>query len=489
MGTETREPLLVFTAAVAVVGLGLALFGVYWDDAWHTDRGRDEFLSPPHISLYVGVALVVVVVIWWARPSRERPTSGGPVGLAVGGAVFTLASAPIDEWWHESFGRDAVLWSPPHLAALAGTIALATGVALIASTRLGPGPLIGTVAGAGVVGAWQVLVMEYDTDVAQFSPLWYLPVMAVALSAAALTVHASQVRRVRWPASWAGIVYTLAMIGVALCLKVAGFSTPIVPLVLPALVVADLGRRNDWAVGRRVAGFVGTLFGSYWFYLGVVPGGVQPNVAQTAAGAAIAAVGVTGVLLAMDPTAQIARRRGLAILLVAVGIGGAGMTVSPPVAHAHDPGQGDEIVDVVLVAEVTGQAIAVEVVLASNERAGEPIRVMARRAGRTLTGPLVATSNGWTGEVDVDEDGRWFVYVEVRRGQQYVEAWIPVVAGADGITSKDTVLYVADIEGGVSASQAMAGVGLLSLVAVLLARVSVVVRATLGAASPPPGTL
>ena len=479
VGSETREPRFTLAVGGALAGFGLALFGVYWDDAWHTDRGRDDLLSPPHLSLYVGVTLVAGVVIWWAHQrATGRASVSGPVGLAVTGAAFTLASAPVDEWWHQAFGRDAVLWSPPHLAAVAGTIALGTAVALIATAPeidAGRALLVGA-AGAGVIGAWQVLVLEYDTDVAQFSSLWYLPVMATALAAAAVTVQAAGSHRVRWPAAWAGVVYTVAMIGVVLGLKSAGFSTPIVPLVVPALVVADLGRRMRWAMPLRVTAFVAALFASYWPYLGAVPGGVQPTLAEAAAGAVLATAAVAGVLLVTDPAARI---RGPATALIAMAVVGAASTVGLPHADAHDPGQGDEIAEVTLIAKVTDRVIAVEAILARDAAAGEPIRVVARRGGRVLTGPLASTPTGWAGQVDVDQDGRWFVYVEARRGQQHLEAWIPVIAGSTGTTSKDTALYVADEDGGVAAPQVIAGVVLLAFVAALLARLATVVRTTL----------
>ncbi len=94
-------------------------------------------------------------------------------------------------------------------------------------------------------------------------------------------------------------------------------------------------------------------------------------------------------------------------------------------------------------------------------------------------------SNGWGGEVDVDQDGRWFVYVEARHGQQHLEAWIPVIAGSTSTVSKDTALYVGDGDGGVATSQVIVGVLLLSLVAAVLARVAAVVRTTLSVGEAP----
>ncbi len=155
-----------------------------------------------------------------------------------------------------------MLWSPPHLVAVAGTAALGSGVALVAGRSLA-GPTEATLlaaAGAGVLGARQVAsVLEFDTDVAQFSPLWYLPVLAVGLAAGSATVHAANGPRVRLPAGWAGAGCTLAIVVVIAVLSAMGFSTPIVPVV-PALVIADLSRQRMWSLPVRSAGSVAALF-------------------------------------------------------------------------------------------------------------------------------------------------------------------------------------------------------------------------------------
>ena len=330
-----------------------------------------------------------------------------------------------------------------------------------------------------MIGGWQVLVLEYDTDVAQFSPLWYLPVMATGLAAAAITVQAAGSHRARWPATWAGVVFTLAMAGVYVGLDSAGFSTPIVPVVLPALAIADLGRRLQWVMPLRAAVFVAALFATYWPYLGAVPGGVQPTLGDAASGALLAVVGVAAVLVVMDPSARIRTSRAAVTVLLALTVVFTTSTVGPPHAEAHDPGQGDEVTEVTLIAEVTDRVVIVEVVLAGDGDAGEPVRVVARRAGRTLTGPLAATPNGWSGRGDVDRDGRWFVYVEAQRGQQDVEAWIPVTAGSTGTASKETAMYVADADDGVTTAQAIPGLMLLALASGLLGRIAAVVRTTL----------
>jgi hypothetical protein len=61
------------------------------------------------------------------RPVRGRELRIGPLraelGLALVGvaAAIVIASAPFDDAWHRMFGRDIDIWSPPHLAGVAGS--------------------------------------------------------------------------------------------------------------------------------------------------------------------------------------------------------------------------------------------------------------------------------------------------------------------------------------------------------------------------------
>ena len=97
-------------------------------------------------------------------------------------------------------------------------------------------------------------------------------------------------------------------------------------------------------------------------------------------------------------------------------------------AAAHDPGQGAEVAAITLTIDSDGDLIMVGAEIEADPTI-EPLRVVARRGGRSITGPLASSPTGWTGEVDVNETGRWFVYVEARRGGENLEAWIPVIIG------------------------------------------------------------
>ncbi|MFF4576369.1 hypothetical protein [Streptomyces sp. NPDC001410] len=113
----------------AVMSGAFALFSTYWDDSLHTDVGRDTFWSAPHLLLYGSILVTLGTLARWAWPHARRQGATGilrdPVlrGAAVSGAAVGIA-APADAAWHTAFGRDAVLWSPPHLLAIAATMAL-----------------------------------------------------------------------------------------------------------------------------------------------------------------------------------------------------------------------------------------------------------------------------------------------------------------------------------------------------------------------------
>jgi hypothetical protein len=109
------------------------LFATFWDDAWHTDLGRDQATIPPHLLLYASMATIGAVVAAWGLSALRRDRSPAavwrqpPLLLAAAGGAVTLAALPIDAAWHAAFGRDAVLWSPPHMLAVFGSLALLVG--------------------------------------------------------------------------------------------------------------------------------------------------------------------------------------------------------------------------------------------------------------------------------------------------------------------------------------------------------------------------
>lgn len=120
--------------ALGLLGVALTWFGAAWDVSWHRLIGRDTFWSAPHLFLYGGISLwglasgVATITAMRGRLVHGRELRIGPLhaelGLALVGiaAAIVIASAPFDDAWHRAFGRDIDIWSPPHLAGVAGSV-------------------------------------------------------------------------------------------------------------------------------------------------------------------------------------------------------------------------------------------------------------------------------------------------------------------------------------------------------------------------------
>ena len=121
------------------------ILGVYWDVSWHRSIGRDTFWSPPHMAIYLGgivaglACAVVVLRTTFAGTDADRATSvrfwrwfQGPLGawVAIWGTFAMLVSAPFDDWWHNAYGLDVEILSPPHTLLALGIWAIQLGALL-----------------------------------------------------------------------------------------------------------------------------------------------------------------------------------------------------------------------------------------------------------------------------------------------------------------------------------------------------------------------
>jgi hypothetical protein len=134
----TDVPWYVWSAVLAVTS---TTFGLYWDISWHTGIGRDTFWTPAHMAIQFGAVLsglscaylILHTTFSSDTPAREASVRiwgfRGPLGafIAAWGGFVMLTSAPFDNWWHDSFGLDVKILSPPHVVLLIGIIAMGLG--------------------------------------------------------------------------------------------------------------------------------------------------------------------------------------------------------------------------------------------------------------------------------------------------------------------------------------------------------------------------
>src|SRR4029450_10869562 len=243
--------------ALVVAARSAGLFATFWDDAWHTDLGRDQATIPPHLLLYASMATIGAVVAAWGLSALRRGWAPAavwrrpPLLLAAAGGAVTLAALPIDAAWHNTFGRDAVLWSPPHMLAVFGSLALLVG--FLGAARPDVPPWILTGLGALLLGSAVVPVLEFETDVPQFSETLYLPVLLAAALVAALVLR--QVIPGPLPVVRAVGIYVLVRVAITLGLVGLGRSTPDLPLAILGLAAVELPWRT--AATRYASGAAG----------------------------------------------------------------------------------------------------------------------------------------------------------------------------------------------------------------------------------------
>ena len=420
--------------ALVVIAGALAILATYWDEAWHTDVGRDSAWSAPHILLYGSVGVVGLGVAGWGLHSvvRERSLRAvlrqSSLVLAGTSGVAVLAAAPIDAAWHTQFGRDAVGWSPPHMLVLLGSTAL---ILAVMSGLPGDAILLRTGAGALLLANAVAVVFEYEADVPQFSEIWYLPMLLLSGLVAAVVVRSAVPGPV--PVTMVVAAYVglrLAVIGV---LALLGRSTPDLPIAVLGLAALDLPLRT-WI--ERIA--VAALLTSGLAWAASVLSVASPDPDQVGRVAAVVVAGGIVVLLASRlnrPTATV----GLVLTLAAL-ISAAGPAVP---GWAHDPGQGDPVARVRMKAISDSQGV-IQVRVEAGRQCDdlEPQRLLARRAGSVRSAKLVQTADcTFQGSIAVKPVGRWFTYVEFDYRGDDVEAWVPVDADRRSSVDETRTLY------------------------------------------------
>jgi hypothetical protein len=213
-------PAVLFASTSMVVG-------VIWDISWHMTIGRDTFWTPAHLAIYVGGVVgglasgFVVLKTTFAGSAEERARAvrfwgfRGPLGtwVTIWGALAMLTSAPFDDWWHNAYGLDVQILSPPHVVLAVGIIAIAMGAMLgtlaYQNRTEARGGWIdrGFAYAAGLVLTFfAILATEYTDRILHHSSIFY----SVACGAFPFVlVGAARASRLRWPATSIAAVYML----------------------------------------------------------------------------------------------------------------------------------------------------------------------------------------------------------------------------------------------------------------------------------------
>lgn len=244
---QLRAAALSFLALAAVLGV----LGGTWDAAWHVTLRRETFWSPPHLLLYsgttiaLGAALTGLAGRWFRGASVWRSEPG--FALAALGAAVVIGAAPLDDFWHRTFGRDVDVWSFPHLVALAGGCGINIGAALACEQMLERQ----TDCHPRLIRAAMLVFLTALLWVTMFGLNWYTLVLAqvrdslryplLATLAAVPGLVLARALLGRGGATLASAAYMAYVIGAHGLLNVVGYALlPFPPALIVAAVPVDL---------------------------------------------------------------------------------------------------------------------------------------------------------------------------------------------------------------------------------------------------------
>src|ERR1700723_1844822 len=235
--SRSTIPWYIWAGVIAITSSSI---GGAWDVSWHRSIGRDSFWTPAHMAIYACGVLAGIICSWLIVKStflRDPELSAAsvnvfglraPLGifLAGWGCVAVLTSAPFDNWWHNAYGLDVKIVSPPHALLILGLRGISFGVMfliLAAMNRAAENDtgtfkhlqlLLLYVGGLAIVGQ-MFFVQEYTWDVKLHQAA---PYIAMGIALPVLFATFSQASRSNWAATSTAAVYTVMVIAEILIL-------------------------------------------------------------------------------------------------------------------------------------------------------------------------------------------------------------------------------------------------------------------------------
>ncbi|HJQ21967.1 MAG TPA: hypothetical protein VJ867_16605 [Gemmatimonadaceae bacterium] len=241
------------------------MIGVYWDISWHMSIGRDTFWTPAHLLIQAGGLIAgltsgyVALRTTFGTDHAARASAvtfwgfRAPLGawVCVWGCLAMVTSAPFDNWWHNAYGLDVRIISPPHTILALGIGAIGVGALLLSAAAQNREARERTiamwlfiVAGALLLMDRAVMLTEYSGKNQMHGGRFYRAAMLAYPMAIVMMTRASRMK-------WAGTLTAAIFTGIMLTLmwiiqlfpatpKLGPIYQPITHMVgmaFPALVV------------------------------------------------------------------------------------------------------------------------------------------------------------------------------------------------------------------------------------------------------------
>ena len=238
-----------------VVAVTSASIGGAWDVSWHRSIGRDSFWTAAHMAIYACGVIAAIVCAWlvmrctFGRDEEMRAASVSVLGLraplgvflAGWGGVAMLTSAPFDNWWHNAYGLDVKIVSPPHTLLIFGIRAVAVGMLFLILAAMNRAAearaenfkrlqMLFVYLGGVMVGGQMFFLQEYTWDVKLHQVAAYV---AMGIGVPILFAMFSQASRFKWAATTTALVYTVFVISEILILPLFPAQPKLGPVFYP----------------------------------------------------------------------------------------------------------------------------------------------------------------------------------------------------------------------------------------------------------------
>ena len=237
---------------VAVAGLACLPIGLLWDISHHSTIGRDTFWTPAHILIQLGgivpallfAAIALKTTFRGTQQARDAAVSfwgfRAPLGVwvTIWGSLAMMTSAPFDDWWHNRYGLDVKIVSPPHAVLGLGMFAVGMGVLLfvfssqnrVAGAHRPRGGVICALAAGVMIALWGDFTTEFTWPNLQHAAYFY---SVVCTPFPLLLVLAARASRTHAAATIAAATYMLLYIVIILVLPLFPAHPKLAPIYHP----------------------------------------------------------------------------------------------------------------------------------------------------------------------------------------------------------------------------------------------------------------
>ena len=284
------------------------IVGLIWDVSWHRTVGRDTFWTLAHVLEQLAAVIAglscgyLVLKTTFAGTPEEKARSVrfwrilyGPLGawVCIWGTLMMITSAPFDNWWHNAYGLDVKIISPPHMILAWGMIGIEIGAMLMVLSAQNRATAddqrlysMMHAYAAGILITMIATVMQEDASVgnqmhgSKFYEItaWVVPLFLIGLSRAS---------RLKWPATTITAIYSAITLAMSWILQLFAATPKLAPIynavthmvppafplliIVPAIAVDLLmrrfGRDNDWKLSVAIGvTWVVLMVAVHWFW-------------------------------------------------------------------------------------------------------------------------------------------------------------------------------------------------------------------------------